>query len=87
MLVEWTHVQGGLAIRFLGIFLIFSFPNSSSINTTPFSHIGYLSVHFSKEVVENVGRAVSVPVPLVSMVFPPIYDTREIANYMRETFI
>ncbi|KAJ8428833.1 hypothetical protein Cgig2_005898 [Carnegiea gigantea] len=62
-------------------------PNSSSINTTPFSHIGYSSVHLSRGVAENIGRAVNVPVALVSMAFPSIYNTREVANYMRETFI
>ncbi|KAJ8423406.1 LOW QUALITY PROTEIN: hypothetical protein Cgig2_030573 [Carnegiea gigantea] len=55
---------GGLAIRFLGISLVVSCPNSSSINTTSLSHIGYSSVHLSKGVVENIGRAISVPVSL-----------------------
>ena len=87
MLVEWTCVQGGLAIRFLEISLIFSSPNSSSINTTSFSHIGHSSVHLFGGVVENIGRAVSVPVFLVIMAFPPIHNTREMANYVRETFI
>ena len=87
MLVEWTRVQGGLVIRFLGTSLVFSYPNSSAINSTPFSHIGYLSVHLSIGVVENIRRAVSVPVPLVSMAFAPIYNMREMANHVRETFI
>ena len=87
MLVEWTRVQGGLVFRFLGISLVLSSPNSSSINTTPFSHIGSSSVHLSKGVAKNVGGAVSVRVPVVSMAFPPIYNMREFANYVRETFI
>ncbi|KAJ8432493.1 LOW QUALITY PROTEIN: hypothetical protein Cgig2_003570 [Carnegiea gigantea] len=45
--------------------------NSSSINTTSFSHIEYSSVHLSRGVVENVGSAVSVPVSLRSTSHPP----------------
>ncbi|KAJ8449494.1 hypothetical protein Cgig2_002291 [Carnegiea gigantea] len=64
-----------------------SSPNSSSINTTSFSHIRHSSVHLFEGVVENIGRAVSVTVSLVIMAFPPIHNTREMANYVRKTFI
>ncbi|KAJ8429441.1 hypothetical protein Cgig2_021093 [Carnegiea gigantea] len=42
---------------------------------------------FPREVVENIGKASSIPIFLVSMAFPPIYRTREMTNYMRESFI
>ncbi|KAJ8424979.1 hypothetical protein Cgig2_031928 [Carnegiea gigantea] len=80
-------MTGGLAIGFLGVSLVFSSPNSSSINTTSLSHIGCSSVHHSGGVGDNIGRVVSVPVPLVSMAFPPIHSIKEMANYVRETFI
>ncbi|KAJ8438040.1 hypothetical protein Cgig2_014169 [Carnegiea gigantea] len=32
-------------------------------------------------------RAISTPIFLINMAFPPIYNTREMANYARESFI
>ena len=49
--------------------------------------MGYSSVHLSREVVENIRRASSIPISLVSMVFPPIYNTREMADYVTSSFI
>ncbi|KAJ8432518.1 hypothetical protein Cgig2_001111 [Carnegiea gigantea] len=86
MLVERIRVSGALAIRFLGVSLAFSSPNSSPINTSSCSYMGYSSVYLSR-VAANVGRAVSVSASLVSMAFPPIHNMREMANYVRETFI
>ncbi|KAJ8430980.1 hypothetical protein Cgig2_027693 [Carnegiea gigantea] len=83
MLVGWTCVRGGLIIRLLGISLVSSSPHSSFINTTSFSHIGYSSVHHSR----GSGRESSIPIFLVSMAFPPIYNMREMADYMRGSFI
>ncbi|KAJ8421186.1 hypothetical protein Cgig2_011314 [Carnegiea gigantea] len=39
------------------------------------------------EVVKNTGKASSIPIFLVSMAFPFICNTREMANYARESFI
>ncbi|KAJ8426225.1 hypothetical protein Cgig2_003850 [Carnegiea gigantea] len=39
------------------------------------------------EVVENIGRASSIPISLFSVAFPPIYNTRETADYVRGSFI
>ncbi|KAJ8422958.1 LOW QUALITY PROTEIN: hypothetical protein Cgig2_031580 [Carnegiea gigantea] len=73
-------------LKFLGVSLAFSSPNFSLINTSSFSCMGYLSVYLSR-VVANVRRAVSVSIFFVSMTFPPIHNTREMPNYVRETFI
>ncbi|KAJ8438368.1 LOW QUALITY PROTEIN: hypothetical protein Cgig2_027353 [Carnegiea gigantea] len=67
-----------------GEFPISGFPYPSSINTTSFSYIGYSSIHLYKGSGIK-GRAISIPVSLVSMAFPSIYNTREMANYMRES--
>ncbi|KAJ8449202.1 hypothetical protein Cgig2_027204 [Carnegiea gigantea] len=78
-----SPLDGGLAMRLLGIYLISSSPNSSSINTTSFSHIGYSSIHFSRGSGTKYRGAISTPVFLVSMAFSPTYNAREMANYVR----
>ncbi|KAJ8433848.1 LOW QUALITY PROTEIN: hypothetical protein Cgig2_032059 [Carnegiea gigantea] len=60
-------------------------PNSSSINTTSFSHIGYSSIHLSRGVVQNAVRSVSLFFGKHGV--PSYFNTREMANYVRETFI
>ncbi|KAJ8421605.1 hypothetical protein Cgig2_025734 [Carnegiea gigantea] len=42
---------------------------------------------FLEGVVENIGGAIGLSISLVSMAFPPIYNTREMANYVRGSFI
>ncbi|KAJ8431114.1 hypothetical protein Cgig2_004705 [Carnegiea gigantea] len=38
-------------------------------------------------VVTSRGRAIGAPVSLISMAFPPIYNTREMANHVRGSFV
>ena len=43
--------------------------------------------HSPRGVVKITGRATGTPASLANMAFPPIRNTREMANYVRETFI